>query len=154
MKKKITLACIVALAVGVCIGQQVADKKFPWASDDLNKPCGKTELEWRCAISRIDPRPVAIKDRFEVLALDAEPKESGMTVKVAVGLKGGIPEPSMKREQWRDTFDNLSWHKLRPFVMEKLGAIDDHYAGWEMIVFYKNRPVCRSSASGFEMLSE
>lgn len=77
MKRAIIVLAI--LGVGVCAGLAAPEvvKKFPWASDEMNKPCGKTELEYRCDLLAVKPTDTVIAGLFDIEEFTLEPNDTG-----------------------------------------------------------------------------
>jgi len=76
------------LALGIvgfglaCFGAGRAAKlRFPWAGEALNRPCGKTMLEWKCATGGIrQDKPLKLTHHFALVELSATPKPRGVLV--------------------------------------------------------------------------
>lgn len=86
MKRMILLIAVVA-AGSFCLGAAAEKKKlkFPWAGEKLNKPCGKTELEWKCARAEMKPvAPTKLTKHFNLVAFGAKPQPNGLLVKALV----------------------------------------------------------------------
>lgn len=75
--------------------------KYPYVSEALNKPCGKTEFEWRCLENSIfhKPQPVLLNREFELLHIEAQPSSEMLLVRANVTRRKGVTEgPGHK--QW------------------------------------------------------
>ncbi len=95
--RKVAFAGIM-LASGFALGAGAAKLKFPYAGKALNQPCGKTELEWRCAVqsaARAESEPIT--GQFELLAMTFTPKAKGLVVDVHVRRREGILLPYAAR---------------------------------------------------------
>lgn len=93
--KRLALLLLIS-ATCFAAGQAAPKLKFPWAGDKLNEPCGKTELEWRCATSGIDARPVRLNRYSSLVGLKYEPHADGLVVKAAIDIKKSkMPKPTV-----------------------------------------------------------
>ena len=92
MKAKILTAIL--LAGTFAAGREAAKLKFPWAGETLNRPCGKTEIEWRAATRGLShDAPVPITPIFEVTAMRGEVKRQGLLVTANVRRREGVVHP-------------------------------------------------------------
>ena len=73
---------LLAVGAAFCAGRATAHKlKYPWAGELLNRPCGKTELEWRCATKSLrKDADQALTKVFTLRSLVAEIKPKGVIV--------------------------------------------------------------------------
>lgn len=119
MKAKIILVAA-GFGVSFCLGAAVKPKlKFPYAGPELNKPCGKTELEWRCATRGVrDDKPITLTTQFSMVGLSAEPRAKGLLVDAHLERRAGILLPYACRG-WnaalRDAAKTAYAHALRRF---------------------------------------
>ena len=79
---------LLAVGAAFCAGRASAPKlklKYPWAGELLNRPCGKTELEWRCATGGIrKDGDIPLTKAFVLRTLTAEIKPKGIVVRADV----------------------------------------------------------------------
>lgn len=66
-------------------------KPFPWASDKLNEPCGKTMLEWKCLEARVDAKPVLGVVQKLTFTPDAEKITAEIAYAGTIRFEGGMP---------------------------------------------------------------
>ena len=97
----LTLACCAAFAAGALTTKPA--KKFPYVSDELNKPCGKTVFEWRCMANRIqqEPKPIRLCREFDVLHFIGTPLSQSLVVKANLTRRPGIQLSPKDRMWWR-----------------------------------------------------
>ena len=96
MRRTPVLLAVAGLcAVAFCAGRAVK-LKFPWAGDALNRPCGKTELEWRCVSHRISP-PKSLGIEWQITHFVAEPKQKGLRLQVNLGERGKVSHATAMR---------------------------------------------------------
>ena len=91
MKRLALYVAGMAVAAAAFAAGQATKLKFPWAGDALNRPCGKTELEWRCATAgiRADP-PVTNGELWVVNSIAAEPRPKGLVLRRDVSPQNGV----------------------------------------------------------------
>ncbi len=78
---------LLAVGAGFCAGR-ASKLKFPWAGELLNRPCGKTELEWRCATKGLRrDKPVVSGIYWTITSLRAEIRRKGVVVHANVALQ-------------------------------------------------------------------
>ncbi len=85
---------LLAVGAAFCAGRASAPKlklKYPWAGELLNRPCGKTELEWRCATGGIrKDGDIPLTKAFVLRTLTAEIKPKGIVVRADVTRRDGV----------------------------------------------------------------
>jgi len=107
MKRMVFVVGMVALVgVAFAAGNAAPKLKFPWASEAMNKPCDKTELEWRCLANAIGGggEPTKLSKEFTVVSLTAEPLTRGLRVKAVVAPRPPF-KPDPRAANWWQIID-------------------------------------------------
>jgi len=110
MRRIVLVVGMIALAgAAFAAGNVVPKLKFPWASEALNKPCDKTELEWRCLANAIpaQAKPAKLTRAYDMVELQAKPAKEGLLLKIVVA-----PRPPFAAapgtDKWRGEMDAIS----------------------------------------------
>ncbi|MHC4718505.1 MAG: hypothetical protein ACYS5V_16160 [Planctomycetota bacterium] len=123
--KRITLAtALISLAgLGFAAGQAVPKVRFPWASADLNKPCGKTELEWRCVANAIGGpgKPAKLSREYKLVQLWAKPTRKGLSVTASIQPRPPFKARPNTKTWWKQMDHNsrLAMHHARRRFVDK-----------------------------------
>ena len=88
MKRLALYVAGMAVAAAAFAAGQATKLKFPWAGDALNRPCGKTELEWRLATKGIrKDEPVNLAGYWMIRELRPEIRAKGVVLHANVSLR-------------------------------------------------------------------
>lgn len=113
------MVCV--LVAGVALGAVGAKLKFPYAGEALNEPCGRTELEWRCAAqSWAAEEPRVITDQFLLVSAAYQAKPKGLLVDLHVTRRPGILLPYASRG-WTEALTGAVGHARRT-VLRHIGT--------------------------------
>jgi len=152
MKRTAILLVVVALA-GFAAGQAVEKVKFPWVAEKdrarLNAPCGKTELEWRCATAKIG-EPTDFNGRFMLSGFDATPLPDGLLVKANVTWKKGLPGKSDQQNLQRILSD-ASDLEIPKLLAQRICPVDKQFRNLEIHLFLEGRLVAKQNVDGFAL---
>jgi len=110
---------------GVYAGQALT---FPWMTDAMKTPCGKTALEWAIAENSIrQDEPVQLGDYFDLAALACKPSAKGLLVRAECRRRPGyIKTP--RDQGWHRAMDIIS-RKCLDISKERFGT-DGAFDGW------------------------
>lgn len=97
------------------------EKKFAYVSDKLNKPCGRTMLEWNCAANRIQQQPTPLKlcRDFNLVHLVASPTPARLVVKANCEPRPKIVIDTSP-EGWQFVVTNAT-HFVLPEIRRRFG---------------------------------
>ncbi len=149
------IVCILVLvAIGFAVGQAApkVKLKFPWASEDLNKPATVTELEWRCAANGIGGpgEPAKLSREYKLIGIWAKPTAKGLQVTASIS-----PRPPFKArlesEKWWKQMDHnsrLAMHHARRRFVDT--ATCDDFRNMKLAFYYKDTLVGTRDINGFK----
>ena len=99
------LVVFAGIGVGVYAGQTL---EFPWMTDAMRQPCGKTALEWWIAENSIrQDEPYKIGTQFDLTKLSAKPTAKGLLVRANCRRRPGITIKPGDRK-WNRTTEIVS----------------------------------------------
>ena len=85
------VCCGVLMVLAVLAAAYAGQTMFPWASEELRKPCGKTILEWQIATNNMRPAaPQKLTTEFDVVQMVAMPKPRGLVVRMNLTRRPGV----------------------------------------------------------------
>ena len=157
MKRAVFLAvALAALGAAFAAGQATAPgMKFPYAGAMLNGPCGRTELEWRCATAGIrSDKVVPAGIYWTIRSLCAEPRAKGLVVRANVELQADKVITDK-----RDALENGCWRAYE-YALDHFG----HGRGkgkpmtqWQNIAIYlsvNGKPAMVGVGGNFQEVSQ
>jgi hypothetical protein len=149
---KRAIVSVVLLAAGAGIGATTGPAlKFPWASEALNAPCGKTALEWKCLEAKIDARPKPLSGKFQIVNFILLPGPTGLQVKADIGIKSGVPPVDPRGANWGRLFTDLTMEVKRE-AEKTTGPLDENFIGYRVDLFYLGKPASSQDVKGFRLL--
>jgi len=119
MSAHIRLVLIFCVGLGAAFALGAAAQKlntFPYVSDALNAPCGKTVFEWNVLAARLDAEPVPIIKNFDLVRMEGEPKPQGLIVRAYLRPKNPSAIPVPKTAEWNTVYSEIgskTYHIMR-----------------------------------------
>ena len=102
---------LLSIALGVALGAAPAPPKlkFPYAPAELNRPCGRTELEWQCLLKSMRPcTPIKLNRSWNIIRFEAKPESKSLLVAAEIA-----PRPGNKHrpadQHWQTQMKYVSW---------------------------------------------
>jgi len=102
---------LMAIALGFAFGAQPppAKLKFPYAPAELNRPCGRTELEWQCLLKSMRPSaPTRLNRRWSIIRFEAKPEPKGLLVAAEIAPRPGNDHGPADKD-WQTQMKYVSW---------------------------------------------
>jgi len=107
---RLVLIFCVGLGAAFALGARATrNVRFPYVSNDLNAPCGKTVFEWNILAARLDAEPIPLVGRedFELVRLIGDPQPQGLIIRAYVRAKDPSKVPVPNTPAWNNMVNVL-----------------------------------------------
>jgi len=98
---RLVLIFCVGLGAAFALGARATrNVRFPYVSNDLNAPCGKTVFEWNVMAARLDAEPIPLYKIFNLVRMEGDPRPNGLVVHAYVRSKDPSTTPATNTPEW------------------------------------------------------